>query len=175
MKRAIEEDFPIVEINRLAVPERSSFKPIYQMHKWFARRASAVFRAILLGALKPLPVDEQGHPTKSGVEVILEELCKDHTHDRDTNGKVILDPFMGGGTTVVEALRLGCKVIGIDLNPVAWFIVKTEVEPVDVQKLDAAFERLANRIVPWSGRRLRQTLLDLYKTAPPWTAEEVCG
>jgi len=29
-------------------------------------------------------------------------------------------PFMGGGTTIVEALRLGCKVIGVDLNPVAW-------------------------------------------------------
>jgi tRNA G10 N-methylase Trm11 len=29
---------------------------------------------------------------------------------------VILDPFMGGGTTVVEPLRLGCKVIGVDLN-----------------------------------------------------------
>jgi adenine-specific DNA methylase len=52
-KRAIEVGFPIVEINRLAVPERNSFKPIYQMHKWFARRASCVFRAILLGALKP--------------------------------------------------------------------------------------------------------------------------
>src|SRR4030042_276630 len=51
--RAIEVGFPIVEINRLAVPERNSFKPIYQMHKWFARRASCVFRAILLGALKP--------------------------------------------------------------------------------------------------------------------------
>jgi len=53
VKRAIEVGFPIVEINRLAVPERNSFKPIYQMHKWFARRASCVFRAILLGALKP--------------------------------------------------------------------------------------------------------------------------
>jgi len=51
--RAIEVGFPIVEINRLAVPERNSFKPIYQMHKWFARRASCVFRAILLGSLKP--------------------------------------------------------------------------------------------------------------------------
>ena len=51
--RAIEIGFPIVEINRLAEPERNSFKPIYQMHKWFARRASCVFRAILLGALKP--------------------------------------------------------------------------------------------------------------------------
>ena len=145
MKRAIEDSFPIVEINRLAVPERNSFKPIYQMHKWFARRASCVFRAILLGALKPLPVDKDGKPTKSGAQVIMEEFYKDHTHDPDTNGKVVLDPFMGGGTTVVEALRLGCKVIGIDLNPVAWFIVKTEIEPVDLDELRAAFERLAER------------------------------
>ena len=162
-KRAIEEDFPIVEINRLALPERNSFKPIYQMHKWFARRASCVFRAILLGALKPAGTN------------IMEEFYKDHSNDPDTNGKVILDPFMGGGTTIVESLRLGCKVVGIDLNPVAWFIVKTEVEPVDLAELDAAFERLANRIVPWSGKPLRQTLLDLYKTAAPWIAEEVCG
>jgi len=53
LRRAIEESFPIVEINRLSVPERNAFKPIYQMHKWFARRASCVFRAILLGAMKP--------------------------------------------------------------------------------------------------------------------------
>ncbi|MEK6717559.1 MAG: DNA methyltransferase, partial [candidate division NC10 bacterium] len=138
MKRAIEEGFPIVEINRLAVPERNAFKPIYQMHKWFARRASCVFRAILLGCLKPAGTD------------IMAEFYKDHTDDPDTAGKVILDPFMGGGTTVVEALRLGCKVIGIDLNPVAWFIVKTEVEPVEVEELKAAFDRLADRIVPWT-------------------------
>src|SRR5438034_2767314 len=100
-RRAIEEDFPIVEINRLAVPERNSFKPIYQMHKWFARRASCVFRAILLGALKPLPTDEKGNPAKSGAQVIMDEFYKDHTNDPDTKGKVILDPFMGGGTTVV--------------------------------------------------------------------------
>jgi hypothetical protein len=38
--RAIEVGFPIVEINRLAEPEWSSFKPIYQMHKCFALRVS---------------------------------------------------------------------------------------------------------------------------------------
>ncbi len=74
IKRAIEESFPIVEINRLAVPERNAFKPIYQMHKWFARRASCVFRAILLGAMKPAGTD------------IMDEFYKDHTHDPDTNG-----------------------------------------------------------------------------------------
>ncbi|MCE0498493.1 MAG: DUF1156 domain-containing protein [Methylacidiphilales bacterium] len=159
MKRAIEEDFPITEINRLSIPERSSFKPIYQMHKWFARRASCVFRAILLGALKPTGTN------------IMEEFYKDHSQDADTNGKVVLDPFMGGGTTVVEALRLGCKPIGIDLNPVSWFIVKTQVEPVDLAKFESAFERLTTSIVPWSGKSLRETLLSLYRSAAPWAME----
>lgn len=160
MRRAIEDYFPIVDINRLAVPERNAFKPIYQMHKWFARRASCVFRAILLGCLKPAGTD------------IMAEFYKDHTHDPDTNGKGILDPFMGGGTTVVEALRLGCKVIGIDLNPVAWFIVKTEIEPVDLDVLRDAFERLANRPVTWSGKSVRETLLEQYKTACPCCGTE---
>jgi adenine-specific DNA methylase len=160
-RRAIEESFPIVEINRLAVPERNAFKPIYQMHKWFARRASCVFRAILLGCLKPA-YKPDGTRTD-----IMAEFYKDHTNDPDTKGKVILDPFMGGGTTVVEALRLGCKVIGIDLNPVAWFIVKTEVEPVNIAALKDAFERLANRRVEWSGKSVRETLLEQYKTQCP--------
>lgn len=163
MKRAIEEDFPIAEINALAVPERNSFKPIYQMHKWFARRASCVFRAILLGALKPAGTN------------IMAEFYRDHANDPDIKGKAILDPFMGGGTTVVEALRLGGAVTGIDLNPVAWFVVKTEVEPVPLPELDAAFGRLAARKVAWASKPLRQALHDLYKTAPPWTSEEVCG
>lgn len=154
VKRAIEESFPIMEINRLAIPERNAFKPIYQMHKWFARRASCVFRAILLGAMKPAGTD------------IMEEFYKDHTDDPDTKGVWILDPFMGGGTTVVEALRLGCHVTGIDLNPVAWFIVKTEVEPVDIEELKAAFKRLEDRST-LSGKPLKEELLSHYKTECP--------
>ena len=157
--RAIEVGFPIVEINRLAQPERNSFKPIYQMHKWFARRASCVFRAILLGALKPA-----WKPDGSPVD-LMEEFYRNHGDDPETAGKVVLDPFMGGGTTVVEALRLGCRVVGIDLNPVAWFIVKTEIEPVDLEALQDAFERLAARPVAWNGGApLRESLLGLYRT-----------
>ena len=80
---------------------------------------------------------------------------------------------MGGGTTVVEALRLGCKVIGIDLNPVAWFIVKTEVEPVDIDELKKSFERLSNRIVSWSGKPLKETLLIYIKQNAPLAATKM--
>ena len=153
-KRAIEESFPIVEINRLAVPERNAFKPIYQMHKWFARRASCVFRAILLASMKPAGTD------------IMEEFYEDHTNDPDTKGVKVLDPFMGGGTTVVEALRLGCHVTGIDLNPVAWFIVRTEVEQVDIDRLKDAFKRLEERKTH-TGKTVKEELLSHYKTECP--------
>jgi hypothetical protein len=155
--RAIEVGFPIVEINRLAEPERNSFKPIYEMHKWFARRASCVSRDSARGAEAVGPAGRNAG--------LMAEFYKNHADDPDTQGKVVLDPFMGGGTTVVEALRLGCKPIGIDLNPVAWFIIKTEIEPVDIGALKAAFERLAARPVAWNGGKpLRETLLGLYKT-----------
>jgi adenine-specific DNA methylase len=167
--RAIEDSFPIVEINRLAIHENNpeNIRPIYKMHRWFARRPSCVFRAILLGCLKSLPLDEDGRPATTGAELIMEEFYEDHSNDPDTSGKSVLDPFMGRGTTVVEAIRLGCAVVGIDLNPVAWFIVKTEVEPVDLDALKDAFERLAQRIVPWSGKALRETLLGQYQTQCP--------
>jgi len=41
--------------------------------------------------------------------------------------------------------RLSCHVTGIDLNPVAWFIVKTEAEPIDIEQLKDAFKRLEQR------------------------------
>lgn len=89
MPRAIEVGFPIVEINRLAKPERNSFKPIYQMHKWFARRASCVFRAILLGALKPA-VQPDG--TSSD---LMAEFYEDHSQDPDTKRQVGAGPLHG--------------------------------------------------------------------------------
>ena len=40
----------------------------------------------------------------------------------------VLDPFAGGGAVPLEALRLGCAVTAIDINPVAWFILKCTLE-----------------------------------------------
>src|SRR5215472_2634898 len=40
----------------------------------------------------------------------------------------VLDPFSGGGAIPLEAMRLGCKVTAVDINPVAWFILKCTLE-----------------------------------------------
>ena len=40
----------------------------------------------------------------------------------------VLDPFAGGGAIPLEALRLGCDVTAMDINPVAWFILKCTLE-----------------------------------------------
>jgi len=173
MLQRIEVDFPIEQVNPLAEREANAKRPYQLLHKWWARRLGCVFRTIVLTTFIPddewkrlddiarkqgttawhllyyrqchiapnsqfpdFQVSHQGHGC--AVELI-ERYCKD---------KIVLDPFMGGGTTVVEALRLGCKVIGLDVNPVAWFITKKSVEPVDLNKLQDAFKHLERTVAP---------------------------
>ena len=40
----------------------------------------------------------------------------------------VLDPFAGGGAIPLEAMRLGCEVTAMDINPVAWFILRCTLE-----------------------------------------------
>lgn len=160
--RYIEKSFPIVRLNPLSVRERNAFKPIYKMHKWFARRSSSTFRAVLLASALPHE-DDEGKPID-----LMEEFYKGHRDDprlRRPDGAPlkVLDPFMGGGTTVIEALRLGFDVTGVDSNPIAWFIVKGMTTPVDLDELQAAYDRLAGKV--------SRKLLDLYRTECPVTGD----
>jgi putative DNA methylase len=43
---------------------------------------------------------------------------------------VVVDPFAGGGSIPLEALRLGCETFASDLNPVACLILKTLLEDI---------------------------------------------
>nr|WP_245302312.1 DNA methyltransferase [Symbiobacterium terraclitae] len=60
-------------------------------------------------------------------------------------GAVIMDPFMGSGTTIVEAALKGHAVIGIDVNPLAKLITDAKVTPIDPvllsHRVDCMFER----------------------------------
>ena len=80
-------------------------------------------------------------------------------------GSIVLDPFCGGGVTVVEGLRLGRKVIGVDLNPLATFITRMEVTDVDVDELQAAFEQVE--------AACREKIEALYMTSCPKCGERV--
>lgn len=71
-------------------------------------------------------------------------------------GDIILDPFMGGGVTVVEALRLRRKIIGADINPLAWFISREEVVNIDLNEFERIFADMAKRV----GKRIN----NLYQT-----------
>ncbi len=48
-------------------------------------------------------------------------------------GDLVLDPFCGGGTTLVESLSLGRRAVGIDINSLATFLTRTKTTPISVQ------------------------------------------
>jgi hypothetical protein len=45
-------------------------------------------------------------------------------------GDVVLDPFMGGGTSIIEGLRLGRRMIGVDINSLAHFVASVRTTPL---------------------------------------------
>ncbi len=128
-------------ISKLAQDEtgkRQHYRPIYSIHKWWARRPGTLFRSILLLATKPHLRDNLFLLDSRGNLLPQSAYLADH----DLSDWIILDPFMGGGTTLVEANRMGAKVIGCDLNPVAYWIVRESLKPVDIDKLIAYFHQL---------------------------------
>lgn len=128
--RLIEsDDFPFEFLSRLA--ERESWRkevhrPIYHVHKWWAKRLGSVFRGILLGCYLP----------KSAA--LEAEFYRSHSLSDWT----VFDPFMGSGTTIGEAHKLGCTALGRDINPVAVEAVTTALGPLNRDRLLDAFAEL---------------------------------
>lgn len=63
-------------------------------------------------------------------------------------GSVVFDPFMGSGTTLGEALKLGCRAVGRDINPVAAFSVRNALERHSRERIEAAFRELTASMQP---------------------------
>lgn len=131
---AIESSFPYGEVNRLAASEaynKHHYRPTNYQHKWWARRLGSVFRTLCISSL-------------SSAGTTAEEVWKRYAASNDFEDAVVLDPFMGGGTTGQEATRVGAKFIGADLNPVAWYVSRMGLAP-QTSTLEMYFRRVMNR------------------------------
>jgi putative DNA methylase len=110
---------PFGDLVRFATREGRRPRPIYQIHKWFARRLGCSFRAVLVGAASAPTAD----------------FWKAYYETANLQGFTVLDPFVGGGTSVVEAARLGASAIGIDVDPIACAVTTAELTAATLEDL----------------------------------------
>lgn len=139
----IDQQFDVDFADELAVFEsynKHLYRPNTYLHKWWARRCGSTFRTIL----KHLVEDEtrQNYYTAGGLE-----------------GTIILDPMMGGGTTLHEAIRLGANVVGADIDPIPILQARATLSNVPLADLKAAFNYFYKEL---SGK-----LSHLYQTVCP--------
>ncbi|MGI8808041.1 MAG: DUF1156 domain-containing protein [Acidimicrobiales bacterium] len=114
---------------------------IRNVHKWFAPMPTPAWRALLFAAL----VDDPGDgPERAALLRMVERLVPPDGNPPDaatlaeanailmkaTGGDppTVFDPFCGGGSTLVEAQRLGLPAAGSDLNPVPVLITRVLTE-----------------------------------------------
>jgi putative DNA methylase len=125
---SIESRFDIPLIAAMALKEKQiqqNYRPIIAVHKWFARRPGTLFRGLVLSEFGNRP------------------LAESFFEANDFPGRRVADPFMGGGTPLLEANRVGCDVQGFDINPMAAWIVREEIEHLDL----AAYRAAANSLL----------------------------
>jgi len=138
----IERDFDIPFIADLALREKQiqqNYRPVIAVHKWFARRPGTLFRGLLLSEFSDRPLRDSFYVANR------------------FQGLRVCDPFMGGGTPLLEANRLGCDVVGFDINPMSYWVVKEEIQPLDV----AAYVQAAYALRESLDKRIGH----LYRTA----------
>ena len=140
----IEQRFNVPFIAGMALREKQiqqNYRPIIAVHKWFARRPGTLFRGLMLA------------------EFGDDDLERRFFESNDFSGLQIADPFMGGGTPLIEANRLGCDVIGFDVNPMAAWIVREEIQGLHLSH----YEQAAAELVA----TLRNQMGAYYRTSCP--------
>ncbi|MCO5182804.1 MAG: hypothetical protein M9965_02555 [Anaerolineae bacterium] len=126
----IDDAFDVDFVDALAQQEtynKHHYRPNSYLHKWWARRCGTTFRAIL----KHLVTDG--------------EQCAFYASG-GLEGKIILDPMMGGGTTVHEAVRLNANVIGADIDPIPILQARAALTEIDIGRLEHAFHTLLDKL-----------------------------
>ena len=140
-KRFIEIAFPVKEVSEISAKEKNiRHGHISTLHIWWARRPLASSRATNYAALIPEPeTQEELEKTKQFIielskwenslnRGIIEKAREDILKANGGNPPRVLDPFSGGGSIPLEALRLGCETHALEYNPVATLILKCTLE-----------------------------------------------
>jgi adenine-specific DNA methylase len=139
---------------------QQNYRPLIGIHKWFARRPGTLFRNLLLSEF-------------NGDEALASAYWRAH----ELRG-VIADPFMGGGTTVFEANRLGLSVIGSDINPMAHWIVRQGLVGIDPDAFRSAAESVAASVDESIGQLYRTQCKNCRRLAHAkyflWVKTESC-
>jgi adenine-specific DNA methylase len=132
----LDRFFPSAEANELVAWENYNkhlYRPNTYLHKWWARRSGTTFRYIL----------------KQFVEQVDK---RDYYEIRGLEGKTILDPMMGGGTIIHEAIRLGASVVGFDIDPIPVLQALASLTRIPIKEKRAVFASfytaLQERIAP---------------------------
>lgn len=140
----IERHFEVPFVSRLALREKQiqqNYRPVIAVHKWFARRPGTLFRSLILSEFSEQPVHQTFYQSQKMPEMR------------------VFDPFMGGGTTMMEANRMGCAVAGTDVNPMAWWIVRQELLELDVSAYQKAAQQLRSHLEKEIGHLYRTRCL----------------
>jgi len=161
-RRFIEESFPVKEVGEASAREKNiRHGHISTLHIWWARRPLAASRATAYAALTPAPKDAEEWQKKRDFII---QLCQwENSNNQsllerarreilEANGGVppkVIDPFSGGGSYPLEALRLGCESYANDYNPVAVLIEKATLEYP--QKFSHPFEDMPKWAKPQEG------------------------
>ena len=140
-KRFIEDSFPVKEVSEISAKEKNiRHGHISTLHIWWARRPLASSRATNYAALIPAPESpEEWDKTRQFIikltkwensldPISLDKARRDILKANGGKPPKVLDPFSGGGSIPLEALRLGCEAHAVEYNPVAVLILKCTLE-----------------------------------------------
>lgn len=121
----LETRFPALPVSLIAAADSRNKDPSYAAHRWWARRPPSLMRSILLAAVMD---GEASDPE------FWDNYCSDSLL---LDGLQVHDPFMGSGTTLIEASRLGAAVSGTDVDPTAEMIVSHSLEPAKDSEVES--------------------------------------
>jgi putative DNA methylase len=138
----IETDFPLQAVSKESVREKNiRHGHISTLHIYWARRPLAASRASILAALLPddpatrhehLKLIEQLAPWEAvangGSPSLLQRARALIRAAFGGRAPRVLDPFAGGGSIPLEAMRLGCETYALDYNPVAVLLNRCVLE-----------------------------------------------